>query len=116
MRGTLPSQVNKIERRFGRRRVIVVSDRGIATKDSVTLISEIAEFAFITALKAPQVRKLVKEGCLQVSMFDQLNLAGDRLRDAVSPPPAGRVPQPTARRTARPPALRAAGGHREGCG
>jgi transposase len=72
---TLPSQVKKLERRFGLSRVVVVSDRGIGTKENVTLLSETAEFAFITALKAPQVRKLVKEGCLQLSVFDELNLA-----------------------------------------
>ena len=55
--------------------MIVVTDRGIGTKDNVTLISQTAEFAFITALKAPQVRKLVKEGCVQLSMFDELDLA-----------------------------------------
>jgi transposase len=72
---TLPAQVTKIEQRFGLSRVIVVTDRGIGTNDNVTLISETAEFGFITALKAPQIRRLVKEGCLQLSMFDQLNLA-----------------------------------------
>jgi transposase len=72
---TLPSQVKKIEQRFGLTRVIVVTDRGIGTKENVTLLSETAEFAFVTALKAPQVRKLVKEGFLQLSVFDELNLA-----------------------------------------
>jgi transposase len=72
---TLPSQVKKIEQRFGLSRVIVVTDRGIGTNDNVTLISETAELAFITALKAPQIRKLVKEGALQLSVFDELNLA-----------------------------------------
>ena len=72
---TLPSQVEKLEQRFGLSRVIVVSDRGIGTKENVTLVSDTAEFAFITALKAPQVKKLVKEGCLQLSVFDELNLA-----------------------------------------
>jgi transposase len=72
---TLPSQVKKIEQRFGLSRVIVVSDRGIGTKDNVTVISQTAEFAFITALKAPQIRKLVKDGFLQLSMFDELGLA-----------------------------------------
>jgi transposase len=72
---TLPAQVKELEQRFGLGRVVVVSDRGIGTKDNVTLISETAEFGFITALKAPQVRKLVKEGCLQLSVFDELNLA-----------------------------------------
>ena len=72
---TLPSQVKKIEQRFGLERVIVVTDRGIGTNDNVTLISDTAEFAFVTALKAPQIRKLVKEGALQLSVFDELNLA-----------------------------------------
>ena len=72
---TLPAQVAKLEQRFGLSRVIVVSDRGIGTKDNVTLVSQTAEFAFITALKAPQVRALVKDGCLQLSVFDELNLA-----------------------------------------
>jgi len=72
---TLPSQVKKLQRRFGLTRVIVVTDRGIGTKDNVTLLSQTAEFGFITALKAPQVRKLVKEEALQLSVFDELNLA-----------------------------------------
>ncbi|MGH2836460.1 MAG: IS1634 family transposase, partial [Solirubrobacteraceae bacterium] len=72
---TLPSQVRKLEQRFGLDRVIVVSDRGIGTNDNLTLLSETAEFAFISALKAPQIRKLVKEGCLQLSVFDEVNLA-----------------------------------------
>ena len=72
---TLPSQVTKLERRFGLERVIVVSDRGIGTNENVTLISDTAAFGFITALKAPQIRKLVKEGALQLSVFDELNLA-----------------------------------------
>jgi Transposase DDE domain len=72
---TLPSQVRKLERRFGLTRVVVVTDRGIGTKDNVTLVSDTAEFAFITALKAPQVKKLVKEGVLQLSIFDEVNLA-----------------------------------------
>lgn len=72
---TLPSQVNKLEQRFGLERVIVVTDRGIGTKENVTLLSQTAQYAFVTALKAPQIRALVKEGCLQLSMFDELNLA-----------------------------------------
>jgi transposase len=72
---TLPSQVTKLERRFGLSRVIVVADRGIGTNENVTLISDTAAFGFVTALKAPQIRKLVKDGALQLSMFDEINLA-----------------------------------------
>ena len=72
---TLPSQVKKLEQRYGLSRVIVVTDRGIGTNDNVELLSLTAEFAFITALKAPQLKKLVKEGFLQPSLFDQASLA-----------------------------------------
>jgi hypothetical protein len=72
---TLPSQVKKLVARFGLQRVIVVTDRGIGTNENVTLLSQTAGYGFVTALKAPQIRKLVKEGALQLSVFDQLNLA-----------------------------------------
>lgn len=72
---TLPAQVEKLEHQFKLRRVIVVTDRGIGTNANVTLLSETAKFGCITSLKAPQVRKLVKEGALQLSVFDELDLA-----------------------------------------
>ena len=106
------STVNKLEQRFGLSRVIVVTDRGIGTKENVTLLTETAEFAFITALKAPQVRKLVKDGGLQLSVFDELNLAEDRLRAAVSWPALGRLPQPAGGRGPGPHAPRTACRHR----
>ncbi|MDA8067880.1 MAG: IS1634 family transposase [Actinomycetota bacterium] len=72
---TLGEQVEKLERRFGLSRVIVVTDRGISTSENVKVISQTAGFGYITALKAPQIRKLVKDGYLQLSLFDQQNLA-----------------------------------------
>jgi hypothetical protein len=72
---TLPSQLEKLAQRFSLARLIVVCDRGIGTNDNVELLAQTGEFGFITALKAPQIRKLVKEGALQLSVFDQLNLA-----------------------------------------
>jgi transposase len=72
---TLPAQVEKLKRRFGLRSVIVVSDRGMVTKANLELLRETDGAAWITALKAPQVKKLVKEGALQLSLFDQQSLA-----------------------------------------
>ena len=71
---TLPAQLHKLKERFGLRRVVVVSDRGMVTKANIELITEQGA-GFITALKAPQVAKLVKEGSLQLSLFDEANLA-----------------------------------------
>jgi hypothetical protein len=71
---TLPAQLEKLRQRFGLTSVIVVSDRGMVTKANLELVRA-SEAAWITALKAPQVKKLVKDGALQLSLFDQHDLA-----------------------------------------
>jgi transposase len=71
---TLPAQVSKLKDRFGLASVVVVSDRGMVTKANIELLKGQGA-GFITALKAPQVAKLVKEGALQLSLFDETNLA-----------------------------------------
>jgi hypothetical protein len=71
---TLPSQIEKLKQRFGLERVVVVSDRGMVTKANIELIKTHGG-AFITALKAPQIKRLVADGALQLSLFDQHNLA-----------------------------------------
>jgi hypothetical protein len=72
---TLPVQIEKLRERFSLSRVIVVSDRGMVTKANLELLRAAQGASWITALKAPQVAKLVKEGDLQLSLFDQHNLA-----------------------------------------
>jgi Transposase DDE domain len=71
---TLPSQITKLRQRFGLSRVVVVSDRGMITSANLELLREV-DAGWITALKAPQIKKLVKDGALQLSLFDQQNLA-----------------------------------------
>jgi hypothetical protein len=71
---TLPSQIGKLKARFGLDRVVVVSDRGMVTKANLELLTEQGA-GWVTALKAPQIAKLVKDGALQLSLFDQHNLA-----------------------------------------
>jgi transposase len=71
---TLPSQIAKLKARFGLQRVVVVSDRGMVTKANLELLRE-ADTGWITALKAPQIGKLVRDGTLQLSLFDEQNLA-----------------------------------------
>lgn len=72
---TLPAQIDKLKKRFGLASVIVVSDRGMVTKANLALLRESESTAWITALKAPQVKKLVRDGALQLSLFDEHNLA-----------------------------------------
>jgi transposase len=72
---TLPAQIEKLRARFGLGQVVVVSDRGMVTKANLELLRQTDGAGWITALKAPQVKKLVKQGQLQLSLFDQQNLA-----------------------------------------
>jgi transposase len=72
---TLPAQIEKLRQRFGLRQVVVVSDRGMVTKANLELLRATDGASWITALKAPQLKKLVKDGHLQLSLFDEHNLA-----------------------------------------
>jgi len=72
---TLPAQVEKLRVRFGLTTVVLVIDRGMVTKANLEALAATQGVGWITALKAPQVKKLVKEGALQLSLFDQQNLA-----------------------------------------
>lgn len=72
---TLPAQIEKLRRRFGLRTLVLVIDRGMVTKANLEALAAEQGVGWITALKAPHVRKLVKEGSLQLSLFDQANLA-----------------------------------------
>ncbi len=71
---TLPSALERIKRRFGIERVVVCGDRGMATEANIELLKGHG-FDWITALRAPQVQALVEAGDLQLSLFDERNLA-----------------------------------------
>jgi transposase len=72
---TLGAQIAKLRTRFGLKTVIVVADRGMVTKANLELMAETEGVGWITALKAPQIKKLVTSGALQLSLFDEHNLA-----------------------------------------
>jgi hypothetical protein len=72
---TLPSQIDKLKRRFGLREAVLVADRGMVTKANIETLRDADGVAWITALKAPQVKRLVATGDLQLSLFDEQNLA-----------------------------------------
>ena len=72
---TLPSQVEKLKGRFGLSRVVVVSDRGMVTEANIELMRAQDGVDWITALKAPTIKKLARSGVFQPSLFDEQNLA-----------------------------------------
>jgi hypothetical protein len=71
---TLPSALERIKRRFGIERVVVCGDRGMVTAANIEALREHG-FDWISALRAPQVQALVEMGALQLSLFDETNLA-----------------------------------------
>ena len=71
---TLPAQVTKLKDRFGLSRVVVVADRGMVTKANIELLGQAGGVDWITALKAPTIKKLARSGVFQPSLFDEQNL------------------------------------------
>jgi DDE family transposase len=71
---TLPGAVEAVRERFGISDVVVVSDRGMLTKAHAEALTE-AGVDFVSALKSAQIRKLLNCGDLQLSLFDERNLA-----------------------------------------
>jgi hypothetical protein len=73
---TLPSQITKIRERFGIERVVLVGDRGMITKARIREdLRDKDGLDWITALRAPQIRKLVETGCFQLTLFDTRDMA-----------------------------------------
>jgi len=73
---TVQQQVDKVRERFGIERLVLVGDRGMITKARIEHLREHAEGVdWITALKAPQIQKLREGGSLQLSLFDERDLA-----------------------------------------
>ena len=72
---TLASQIEKLKGRFGLSRVVVVSDRGMVTEANIKLMRGQDGVDWITALKAPTIKKLARSGVFQPSLFDEQNLA-----------------------------------------
>jgi len=72
---TLSSQIEKLKRRFHLQSVVVVADRGMVTKANMQTLKDTEGIGWITALKAPQIKKLAADGALQLSLFDEQNLA-----------------------------------------
>jgi len=72
---TVKEELDLLRRRFGLKEVVLVGDRGLLTKARIEDLRKLPKVGWITALRAPAIRKLVAEGSLQLSLFDLQNLA-----------------------------------------
>ncbi len=71
---TVAVQVDKLKERFGIAEVVLVGDRGMLTSARIEALKEVGGFSWISALRSPQIEALVKDGDLQLGLFDQRNL------------------------------------------
>jgi Transposase DDE domain len=72
---TLAAQVDKLKRRFRLDHVVLVGDRGLVTQARITEDIRAAGLDWITALRAPAIKSLMDSGTLQLSLFDQRDMA-----------------------------------------
>jgi hypothetical protein len=72
---TLTSQVTKLKERFGLDHVVLVGDRGMITQARIAEDLSIAGLDWITALRAPAIKALRNAGALQMSLFDERDMA-----------------------------------------
>jgi Transposase DDE domain len=71
---TVPATVQTVTERFGISNVVFVGDRGMITRAHAQTLKA-SGVDFISALKAAQIRALIDAGDLQLSLFDEVNLA-----------------------------------------
>jgi hypothetical protein len=73
---TLATQVRKVRRRFGVSRVVFVGDRGMITSKRIDdELRDIDGLDWISALRSDNIRQLVAEGTIALSLFDERDLA-----------------------------------------
>ncbi len=77
---TLAAQIGKLKQRFCLDHVVLVGDRGMITQPRITQARitqdiQAAGLDWITAVRAPAIKTLVHSGTLQLSLFDQRDMA-----------------------------------------
>jgi DDE family transposase len=71
---TVPGVIDTVKQQFGIERVILVGDRAMITDAHAQTLKELGA-GFVSALKTAQIRKLIGSGELQLSLFDERDLA-----------------------------------------
>ena len=71
---TLLPQVNKLRDAFGLERIVLIGDRGMITQTQINALRERGGLDWIGALRPEAIKKLVREGALQMGLFDARNL------------------------------------------
>ena len=67
---TVLDQIKLLSDRFDVKDVVFIGDRGMLKSVPLGSIKD-ADFHYITAITKPQIERLIKEGVMQLSMFDE---------------------------------------------
>jgi transposase len=79
---TVASQVKKLRGRFGLERVVLVGDRGMLTDARIREdLDPVEGLSWVTALRAPAIKRLAAQGAVSRSLFDEADLAEIRSDD-----------------------------------
>lgn len=71
---TLLEQAERARSDFGIGEMVLVGDRGMISQKQIDELKDVDGLAWITALKAGAIRKLMKVGAMQLDLFDERNL------------------------------------------
>ena len=71
---TLLAQVDNVQSRFGIESMVLVGDRGMITDHQISKIRKRPGIDWVTALRSPAIKDLVKREALQLGLFDERNL------------------------------------------
>jgi hypothetical protein len=69
------SALEAVRTRFGLNEVVMVGDRGMITSARIEALRPLGGISWITCLRAPAIRVLAEQGALQLTLFDEANLA-----------------------------------------
>ncbi len=72
---TLEAQMEKVRTRFRLAEIVLVGDRGLLTSARIERLREAGGIGWVSCLRSPAIRRLVDAGDLQLSLFDERNLA-----------------------------------------
>jgi hypothetical protein len=72
---TLAVQIEKLKQRFHLDHLVMVGDRGMITQARIADDIEPAGLDWISALRGPAIQALLASGALQLSLFDQRDMA-----------------------------------------
>ena len=72
---TVPDQVQKLRSRFHLDHVVLVGDRRMLTHVQIEKLKQYPGLGWISALRSADIQQLVQGGALQLSLFDEQNLA-----------------------------------------